>query len=283
MKVAVLGAKIIGSTLARKWARAGHDVMFGVRNVDNPEVQALAQELGATVGTPAEAIAFGEAIVFAIPGNAMEETIAAHGPALAGKIAIDAANRMGGGPMNSAAAFAAHAPGLQVYRAFNSLGWENFEHPQFGDIQADLFYCGPGSGAQAAVEQLIRDVGLRPVRVGDLGQIGLVDTIGSLWFALAFGQGMGRQLAFKVLTREGAPNGPDPGSLDQNARIPGSRELAGHIGQLRGGRQPVDRAAGLVDICGQIQKHQLGLYCAGGAAQVKMQTLPADLASRGLC
>jgi hypothetical protein len=39
------------------------------------------------------------------------------------------------------------------------------------------------------------------VRLGDIGQVGLVDMIGSLWFALAFGQGMGRELAFKVLTR----------------------------------------------------------------------------------
>jgi hypothetical protein len=175
--------------------------MFGVRSVDNPEAQALAQELSAAVGTPDAAIAFGEAVVFAIPGNAMEETLVTHGPALAGKIAIDAANRMGGGPMNSAAAFAAHAPQAQVYRAFNSLGWENFENPIFGDIQADLFYCGPAGAGQIAVEGLIRDVGLRPIRVGDIDQAGLVDTVGSLWFALAFGRGMGRQLAFKVLTR----------------------------------------------------------------------------------
>lgn len=201
MKIAVLGAKIIGGTLARKWARAGHAVMFGVRSVDNPETQALAQELAASVGTVAQAIAFGEAVIFAIPGNAMEETIAAHGPALNGKIVVDAANRMGGGAMNSAAAFAAHAPGAQVYRAFNSLGWENFEDPMFGDIQADLLYCGPAGASRDAVEQLIRAVGLRPVCLGDLRQIGLVDAVGSLWFALAFGQGMGRNLAFKVLTR----------------------------------------------------------------------------------
>jgi hypothetical protein len=201
MKVAVLGAKIIGSTLARKWARAGHDVMFGVRTVDNPEVQALARELGASVGAVGQAIAFGEVIVFAIPGSAMEETIQAHGPALAGKIVVDAANRMGGGAMNSAALFAAHAPAAQVYRAFNSLGWENFENPVFDGVPADLFYCGPAAAGQAAVEGLIRDVGLRPVRLGDIGQVGLVDMIGSLWFALAFGQGMGRHLAFKVLTR----------------------------------------------------------------------------------
>jgi hypothetical protein len=201
MKIAVLGAKIIGSTLARKWARVGHDVMFGVRSVDNPETQALAHELGASVGTAAEAVAFGEAVVFAIPGGAMEETIAANAAALAGKIVIDAANRMDGGAMNSAAAFATHAPGAQVYRAFNSLGWENFADPLFGEIQADLLYCGPGGASQAAVEGLIRDVGLRPVRLGDISQVGLVDMVGGLWFALAFGQGMGRNLAFKVLTR----------------------------------------------------------------------------------
>lgn len=37
MKIAVIGAKIIGGTLARKWTGAGHQVMFGVRSVNNPE------------------------------------------------------------------------------------------------------------------------------------------------------------------------------------------------------------------------------------------------------
>lgn len=201
MKIAVLGAKTVGSTLARQWAQAGHQIMFGVRSVDNPETQALAQELSAAVGTVAEAIGFGEAVVFAIPGSAMEETIAAQGPALAGKVVVDAANRMGGGPMNSAAAFLTHAPAAQVYRAFNSLGGEIFANPLFGDTQADLFYCGPAGAGQAAVEELIRDVGMRPMRLGDTSQVGLVDMLGSLWFALAYGQGMGRELAFKVLTR----------------------------------------------------------------------------------
>jgi hypothetical protein len=201
MNIAILGAKIIGSTLGRKWTRAGHKVMFGVRNVRNPEVQDLAKELESTVGAAEEAIAFGDVVVFAIPGNAMDETIQTFGHALNGKIVIDAANRMDGGPMNSAASFAAHAPSVHLFRAFNSLGWENFENPQFGNIQADLFYCGPGDETQATVEQLIHEVGLRPIRVGDINQVQLVDMIGSLWFALAFGQNVGRHLAFKVLTR----------------------------------------------------------------------------------
>lgn len=201
MNIAVLGAKIIGSTLGRKWAQAGHKVMFGVRNVQNPEVQDLAKELGASVGTVGEAIAFGDVVVFAIPGNAMDETIQTFGQALSDKIVIDAANRLDGAVMNSAASFVAHAPGAHVFRAFNSLGWENFESPQFNDSQADLLYCGPEGQTQAVVEQLINDIGLRPVRVGDINQVQLVDMIGSLWFALAYGQKLGRHLAFKVLTR----------------------------------------------------------------------------------
>ncbi len=104
--------------------------------------------------------------------------------------------------MNSLATFATHTPSAQVVRAFNSLGWENFANPQFGSVQADLFYCGPSGVAQAQAEQLIADVGLRPVWVGGPEQAPLVDAIAGLWFALALGQRRGRHLAFKLLTDE---------------------------------------------------------------------------------
>jgi predicted dinucleotide-binding enzyme len=202
MKIAVLGAKIIGSTLGKKWVQAGHTVVFGVRHVENAEVQALVKSLGsrAALDTVGNAIRLSDVVVLAIPGGAMEETIAAQAHALDGKIIIDAANRMGGGPMKSAAAFAAHTPSARVFRAFNSLGWENFENPRFGDLQADLFYCGPEGEARTAVERLIADVGLRPICVGGIDQVQVVDSVTSLWFALARHQSMGRHLAFKVLT-----------------------------------------------------------------------------------
>ncbi len=201
MKVAVLGARNVGGTLGRKWARAGHEVMFGVRHTDNPEVRNLAAEVGAQVGSIEEAIAFGDVVVFAIPGRVMAETIRTHGQALAGKIVVDTANRLEEAVSNSAADFVAHAPGVRIFRAFNSIAWENFENPQFGDVQADLFYCGPDGEARVQVEQLISDVGMRPVRVGDVDQVEVVDAVLRLFFALARGQNRGRHLAFKMLTR----------------------------------------------------------------------------------
>ena len=51
-------------------------------------------------------------------------------------------------------------------------------------------------------EQLIAEFGLRPMRLGDLDQIEVVDEILRLWGTLALFQGMGRNnVAFKVLNR----------------------------------------------------------------------------------
>jgi predicted dinucleotide-binding enzyme len=49
------------------------------------------------------------------------------------------------------------------------------------------------------VEALIRQVGLRPVWVGDNDRIQVVDALGALWVTLAFRQGLGRRIAFKLL------------------------------------------------------------------------------------
>ena len=201
LRIAVLGAGNIGGTLGRKWAAAGHKVTFGVTDPAGARAQALRAELGnkVTIGLVAEALAAGNVVVMAFPGAAMDEMITTYAAQLDGKIIIDAANRMGGGPMNSFATFQARKPHARVFRAFNSLGWENFANPVFKGVQADLFYCGPDGDAREMVEQLITDVGLRPMRLGDIDQVGLVDTVTQLWFALAIRQGKGRHLAFKVL------------------------------------------------------------------------------------
>ncbi len=203
MKVTVLGSGNIGGTLGKKWALAGHAVVFGVRDVNSPRAQALLGTGASHVSLAAigQAIASGEVVVFAVPGTAVEAIVDAHAEALDRKIIVDATNKIGAAEMNSLATFVAQTPKAKVFRAFNMLGWENFAEPRFGTVQADLFYCGPDDGAaRATIEQLIADVGLRAVRVGGLDQIQLVDSVARLWFALALGQKMGRHLAFKVLT-----------------------------------------------------------------------------------
>src|SRR6266852_5918728 len=204
IKIAVFGAGHIGGTLGRKWVAAGHQVVFGVNNPGGENARKLRGELGdrATIDAIAGALSTNpDVVVMAIPGAAMDATIAQYANQLDGKIIIDTANKMGGGPLNSFATFQQHTPRARIYRAFNTLGWENFANPEFECGPADLFFCGPDGDSRAEVEQLITAIGLRPIYLGGVEQVGLVDAVGSLWLALAFGQHKGRHLAFKLLTR----------------------------------------------------------------------------------
>jgi predicted dinucleotide-binding enzyme len=202
LTIAVLGAGNIGGTLGKKWIGAGHEVRFGVQNPTGKHAQALHAELGdqAAIGTPGDVLQGKlDVVVIALPGGVVEATVQQYAAELNGHIIIDAANRMGEDAMHNLAPFQQYTPQAQVYRAFNSLGWENFAEPTFDGIQADLFYCGPDGDTQTTVEQMISDVGLRPIYLGGSERMGLLDSVAALWFALALGQKKGRHLAFKVL------------------------------------------------------------------------------------
>ncbi|HYL43936.1 MAG TPA: NAD(P)-binding domain-containing protein, partial [Ktedonobacteraceae bacterium] len=178
LNIAVLGAGKIGGTIGSKWVRAGYDVTFGVQDPDGKNAQALRSELGDNVkiGTLADVLGSNPDVVFmAIPGGTMEATIAQYASQLDGRVIIDSANRMGAPNMNSFAALGQHTPHARIYRAFNSYGFENFANPEYNGVQADLFYCGSDGDSRAVVEQLIAAVGLRPVYVGGVEQVGVVD------------------------------------------------------------------------------------------------------------
>ena len=202
MRIAIIGAGNIGGTLARKWSAAGHEVRVGVRDPAASRARELVTnaENAVDVQSMSAAVTGAELVLFAIPGAAMAETIHSLAGQLAGKTIIDAANNLTpGSPTHSLGEFTADVPSGTVFRAFNTLGWENFANPTVGETQADLFYCGPVGDAQQKVETLIQAVGLRPVYVGGADRVAVVDGVASLWYALVFGQKRPRHLAFKML------------------------------------------------------------------------------------
>lgn len=204
MKISIIGAGRVGGTLARKWAAASHQIVLGVRDVNSSKVRALIETSNADISADdlTGSIAFGEVVLMAVPSTAVSSIVAAHASALDSKIIIDATNRFGSPEINNLSVILAQAPNASVFRAFNSLGWNVFADPQFGDLQADLFYCGPQGQTRSTVEQLITEVGLRPIYVGGLDQINLVDNLGALWINLARKSEMGREIAFKLLQRD---------------------------------------------------------------------------------
>ena len=190
MRIAVIGTGNIGGTVGRALARAGGDVTFGSRHperatVDGPSVTDLSSALGGA-----------DVVLLALPGGAVESFLADHAPAIDGKLVGDATNNIGAASMNASAAIASAAPGARYVRAFNTLGWENFERPMFEGVPADLFFSAPAAD-RVIVEQLISDVGLRPAYLGE-GKEEILDSVARLWFALVQERGQ-RHLAFRVL------------------------------------------------------------------------------------
>ena len=200
MKIGVIGAGNIGGTIGAKWAARNHAVYFGVREPQKESlVDKISQMTGMVrVGHSAEAIAFADVIVFAVPGASVAPIVTENLDNLRGKTVIDASNNMRGESRHALGYLRDQLPTANLYRAFSSLGWENLENPEFNGTKADLFYCGD-EDAKGTVEQLISDIGLDPVYLGGTDRVALVEGMTDMWFNLALKQGLGRRIAFKLL------------------------------------------------------------------------------------
>jgi 8-hydroxy-5-deazaflavin:NADPH oxidoreductase len=189
MRIAVIGKGNVGGTLGSKWHAAGYDVVYGARGGagEGPG--------GAPVRNVGDAMKDADVVVLTVPGQAVPDIANEHGAALAGKVVVDAVNRIGAPELDSRATIAAAAPSALYVRAFNTLGWENFADPAPG---ANLFFAADPE-ARAVAEELISAVGLEPVYVGDATATPTVDSLFPLWFALVKQSGGNRKLALRVL------------------------------------------------------------------------------------
>ena len=185
MKIAVIGKGNIGGTLGSKWQAAGYDVVFGARDGSGEGPG------GAPVRGIGDALDGAEVVLLAVPGQVVPDVVTEQGAALAGKVVIDAVNRIGAPEFDSRAIIADAVPSARYVRAFNTLGWENFVNPLPG---TDLFFAADPA-ARATVEELIEAVGLRPAFVGDAGATATVDALLPLWFALVQQNGGNRRSA----------------------------------------------------------------------------------------
>jgi 8-hydroxy-5-deazaflavin:NADPH oxidoreductase len=177
MKIGMIGSGNVGSALGTVWANAGHEVMFSSRTLEDDK--ALAAKLGANVraGTPQEAAAFGEVLVFSVPYRALPELGKSLAGAIKGKVVIDACNpypsrdgeianwaREKGAGLASAELL----PGARIVRAFNAVGAARMgsAHREPGRIGMPI--AGDDKQAIDVASRLIREIGYEPVLIGGL-------------------------------------------------------------------------------------------------------------------
>jgi predicted dinucleotide-binding enzyme len=189
MKLAVIGTGNIGGSIGSRWLKAGHEVVFGSRH------PSAAGPGGAPVLAVGAALAGADVVLLAVPGPAVPDVIGTHRAALAGKIVIDAVNRIGQPELNCRSLLADAVPDARYVRAFNTLGWENFADPLPG---TSLFFAADAA-ARPVAQELISAVGLDPVFLGDASAAGTVDSLASVWFALVQQHGGNRRIALRVI------------------------------------------------------------------------------------
>lgn len=212
MEIAIIGAGDVGSTLGRLLAKKGHQIMFGVRNLQSHNVLNLIRSInsGVKVGTIGEAASFADVIVLAIPWMAVQETIKSAGD-LSGKILIDPTNPIKAdltgliieSSTSAAEEIAKWAKDSKVVKAFNSIGAKTLDNLQFGLVRADAFICGDDFKSKTVVKKLATEIGFDTVDAGPLINARVLEYLALLWIDLAYGRQMGPNIAFKLLTRPG--------------------------------------------------------------------------------
>jgi predicted dinucleotide-binding enzyme len=173
MRIGVIGAGRIGGNCARQAVKGGHEVLVSFAR-DPAGLERLASELGtrASVGSAADAVAFGDLVILSVPWDVIPEALKAAGD-LTGKVVIDTTNQFGSGPMpgagQTAASFnAQRMPGARYVKSFNTLTsrFQADAAGRAGDARVVQWICGDDEEAKTVVARLIEDMGYVPIDLG---------------------------------------------------------------------------------------------------------------------
>ena len=179
MKISILGAGYVGRSIATAAVKCGHKAMLS----NSRGAQSLFSEtviIGCEAGTIAEAAAFGEVVVVAVP---LKHYQVVPVEPLAGKVVIDANNyyphrdeaipELDAGTTTSSELLAAHLPKSKIVKAFNAIIMTHFDRdgqPTGSIDRRALPLAGDDEEAKTIVAGLYDQFGFDPVDVGPLSE-----------------------------------------------------------------------------------------------------------------
>ncbi len=215
MKIGILGSGIVGRVLGAGFIKHGHQVMLGTRDPQKKDVaEWIRATPGAQAGTFDQAARFGEIIVLAALGKAIEEIIDLAGAAnFDGKVVIDATNPLSDeppvngvlkyitGPNDSLGErIQAKLPEARVVKAFNSVGNNLMVNPKLSEGVPTMFYCGNDENAKSQVAGIIRQFGWEPYDCGTIVSSRAIEPLCILWCLPGFLRNDWNH-AFRMLTK----------------------------------------------------------------------------------
>ncbi len=179
-RIGIIGSGLIGGAVGLKWAEAGHEILFSSRHPE--ELTELVERAGprTRAALPAEAAAFGDIVLIAVPYAAMPQVGQDYSPLMQGKVVIDCGNPYPrrDGPMaedalakGTGVASAEFLPGVRLVRAFNAISYRSVEREahRTGEL-IGIPIAGDDEDALRIVSDLVSDAGFDPVVVGSLAR-----------------------------------------------------------------------------------------------------------------
>lgn len=192
-KVAVIGLGQIGGAVAANLVKGNRPVIIADRKIEKAE--SLARKLG-SLATAAEipaAIKEADIIVLAIYFDPIKEFLKQYATDLEGKILVDPSNPIApsenggfkkiiGDNESSGQILSTELPrGAKLAKALGSLGAASLGGTAFQTPEkAVLFYATDDSEINTEIEELIRDSGFEPLRLGKLDQSIRMEVFGDL-------------------------------------------------------------------------------------------------------
>ena len=205
LSIAIIGTGNVGRALAKGWAKAGHRILLGVRDLSNFKGKDLLDAEGdISLHSISEAVAAAEVILISAPSKAAV-SIANNLGDVSGKVIIDAMNSVFAKPegyTTTTHALEALTNTDAIVKCFNTTGFENMADPAYGNLNADMFMAGESSKAKEVAKKLALDLGFAECYdFGGRSKYELIEQFAMAWINLAIMQGEGRNIAFKVLQR----------------------------------------------------------------------------------
>ncbi len=180
MHIGVLGAGQLGATLAGWCAESGHDVAVTSRHPERLGDVVDHLHGHGTAMPVADAVSFADVVLFAPNWESAHEAIDLAGPALNGKIVIDATNPVRELPTSGFETLIEWAPEAHWAKALNTLPTPVLTRRRGHDPLLAEFLCTDHRDARVAATTIIRDMGFAPVYAGDSRTARLIEPGGPL-------------------------------------------------------------------------------------------------------
>ncbi len=211
MQIAFIGYGNVGGPLADHLQRQGHTVTLAAIDFGSDSVVKLrARNPALQVATPREAVKSADVVFLATPFAAGQQSLAAVGEEISGKILVDCTNPIGpdlkhglDNALSGSEFIQGFLPATHVIKAFSIYGFENLEDNSYSayNVKPVMMYCGNDAVAKATVAQLIEYMGWQPLDVGGLEQALHLEHMTLLWIRMVRAGKYSPHLVWAAMTR----------------------------------------------------------------------------------